>query len=352
LEKYSERKREPVMRLNEIGDRVIQPKVRSHGGNMRSYEYTIDIGQDEYLVVISNDMVDEDFDYSDYEMKIDFAIDDGHNMFVPELSGRNMPFEVLGHIAGVIERYLLKDLPHMLTGVAGKYLSDRTIRFTQIFIGAKEEYEGDSRRLNMYQKYAVNLLAQLGMKVQKSWNGSTTYDGYPVQYVRMKIDPYEIQPKKDDTRTGGKKLTFEQVITNHEIQIGSMFLPVGQSIYITEATAEADRAYRKEAEAIIDDIKSILSKNYDKILKGDTLNGTLVKNKVGGYTFMYPKWNRNYPDLVFQFNPRDEMVKGGTGHADNYTVIVINALLGEYDLKYIDSRLNRDIVLHEIIHLP
>lgn len=117
----------------------------------------------------------------------------------------------------------------------------------------------------------------------------------------------------------------------------------------------SDIEQRKEAVEIYETLQAYISKNLKniQITADNPFNDYHIKrNKVGGYTFVYEEIDDLHPNLIFQFNPIDEAFKGGLGRYGKYIIIVLNVLIGQYDLKYIDTRLigNKATIIHELIH--
>ena len=73
------------------------------------------------------------------------------------------------------------------------------------------------------------------------------------------------------------------------------------------------------------------------------------------------KWFWNHPsanNLLIKFTPSHDVARGtrmtgGIGHTPDkkYIVLVFSALLGPGDKSYLATRLQKDVVIHEVIHL-
>lgn len=111
---------------------------------------------------------------------------------------------------------------------------------------------------------------------------------------------------------------------------------------LEEANIERDRKARKVALDFYNSLREYLEKHPDQ----------LVKLKDGSFR-VYPVdfWrNPKAPYISVLLTPESKGQRGGMGKVGNLDVMVLNVLKGPGDLSYVSTRLDKNTVVHEMIH--
>lgn len=139
--------------LNEIGTNIIRPKILNveFSGSALSAIYVISINKDVYYVFFkTNVRFDKNKNYV-CSIQIDFGIMDEKDPM--RITNYNIPFKVIGNIAGVLKEYL-KDLLIFLH----EQNSNKKVYLDSLVVTAKSEFEDDTRRDKMYDTFIKNYL--------------------------------------------------------------------------------------------------------------------------------------------------------------------------------------------------
>lgn len=142
------------------------------------------------------------------------------------------------------------------------------------------------------------------------------------------------------------------------------------STHIKEANVEQDMYYTGIAEKAYDKVVRFLTKHKDK-LEGEGENSIVNKPFIPltqwkGVALRGTDIDKNFPSLsevVLFFIPTKSTSRGGVTIAGGFTNkslkvggisfkgVIVNAnLIGEYNGKYMDTRLDKDTFIHEYIH--
>jgi hypothetical protein len=142
------------------------------------------------------------------------------------------------------------------------------------------------------------------------------------------------------------------------------------STHINEASVERDMYYAGIAEKAYDKVVRFLTKHKDK-LEGEGENSIVNKPFIPltqwkGVALRGTDIDKNFPSLsevVLFFIPTKSSSRGGVTIAGGFTNkslkvggisfkgVIVNAnLLGDYNGKYMDTRLDKDTFIHEYIH--
>lgn len=115
--------------------------------------------------------------------------------------------------------------------------------------------------------------------------------------------------------------------------------------YLVEATYQRDKAYRDTAEDFYYALVKFLKTRPEQMEPRESDGGFLV------YAMQF--WRHPLArKLAVVFTPRPKMgvVKSGIGTAGSMKVLVFPVMMGPGDRRYLDTRLNKDIVVHEMVH--
>jgi hypothetical protein len=115
---------------------------------------------------------------------------------------------------------------------------------------------------------------------------------------------------------------------------------------VVEATYARDASVREQAERFYKDLYDYL--NVEK----DVLERRLTPGKNGVFSVMARAFTDVGPaNLIVVFATSVGGRKGGTGKLGHMDAMVINALLAPGDLAHLQSRVQKNVVVHEMVHI-
>jgi hypothetical protein len=168
-------------KLNEIGDRIITPKIVkrfswSIADLRKVFFYNVEIENDVYQVVIQI--------YNPTEksaIKMDFGkLDIVNDQLSMDMTNSHLMLEVMSNLVGVFKQWV------------EEYPGNETI--FSIIIGGKSEVKGDSRRSRIYDEYIKRNVERFGVKIKEAVDITKEWvEAYPEDAL-SKVTKYRIEP--------------------------------------------------------------------------------------------------------------------------------------------------------------
>lgn len=187
---------ENYLRVDEVGDRVLSPKIIKTEIKFRETDVTIEVEGEHYVVSSKLDMtkIDTKEKFISATMKVDFY----HVNIGNELTDFGVPLKVVGSVVGTV-KHLLNDkewVDKMVASVAPNKNDQKAITFQigALRIISKAEHEGDDRRNNLYNQFIRRIIPVLGGNVKKQTTEERLEKDPEQNQVRVIINDFILDP--------------------------------------------------------------------------------------------------------------------------------------------------------------